>query len=151
MTSVGDWLTRDAQEEYVDSRLGSGRVLRLQCEFTNLPKIKFLVLVCWNEEPLLLVINSEVSRYYQKHSLLHSCQVLLQASEYHFLNHDSYVDCTKVVAGQVMREIRRLCLDDIGSIKGELNPDTKEKIRRAVRRAVGISEYHKKAIESALV
>ncbi|NUO82611.1 hypothetical protein HUU05_21270 [candidate division KSB1 bacterium] len=79
-----------------------------------------------------------------------SCQILLPAGEYEFLDHDSYVDCTTVIDTLGLDEIITQTLDDFGRIKGVLSESSKTKILGAVASAKTLSEAQKSLIRNGL-
>ncbi len=85
--------------------------------------------------PLLFIVNSEIHPYVASRPDLHRCQVPIRASDYGFLRHDSFVDCSKVVSDFDEGGIRDQILEDIRGIKGELSADTKHGIIQVVQSA----------------
>lgn len=152
MGILGDFWPDREKQEYVDTCLSPGRVLRLSCEFTSPPKEKLLVLVCLHSKPrpLLFFINSHIHPYIRKRRWLRDCQVLLRASDYSCLNRDSFVNCSEVVNGFELPTIKGQLLDDMGRIEDELRVDVRREIVRVVRAATTISCQHKRLIVQAL-
>ena len=145
-----DSLSAEAREKYVDMNLVSGKILYLPCEFAKPPKSKFLVLICWNNQPLVLVINSEISSFVANRDYLERCQVLLRASEYDCLYHDSYLDCSTVVTVVTMSEVRDLCLQDVSRIRGEINQATRDELVQKIVLPNNVRKDHQYAIRAAL-
>ena len=59
-----------------------------------------------------VMINSEINPYIQCRPRMLSCQVLLKASDYSFLNHDSYANCAQPIRAKFevfMSDERRYC------------------------------------------
>jgi hypothetical protein len=150
MGTVFDFLPDHKKQAYIDERLRPGQVVYLSCEFTNPPKPKYLVVACLDTGPLLLVINSEIHPYIAGKPELKKCQVKLRASDYSFLDHDSFVNCAEVIDSLSEAEIRKQIVADVGRMKGQLNQTTKEAIITAVKGAKSVSRYHKKLISNAL-
>jgi hypothetical protein len=150
MGRLGDFFPKHKKQEYIDRQLKPGQVLYLQCEFINPQKDKYLVLACPGTRPLLFIINSKIPPFIEKHPDLHKCQVKLCASDYSFLDHDSFVDCAKVIDYFDESEIRQQVLDDVGRIKGELNTATRKAIIKAVHNAKSITPRHKRLIVDSL-
>jgi len=122
----------------------------LFCEFTNPHKEKYLVLVCLGARPLLLFINSRIHPYIARRPDLQVCQVRLSALEYDFLDRDSFVDCSKVIADFGEDDIKQQLLDDVGRVRGELNASTIREIITAVQSARTISPRYKRSIVTSL-
>ena len=97
MGKLGDFFPDEEKSQYADRQLKPGQVVFIFSGFTNPPKEKYLVIGHLGEKPLLFVINSSVHPYIQSRPDMLKCQVLLAASDYGFLDHDSYVDCSQVI------------------------------------------------------
>ena len=149
MVTIADFLDPESRQEYVSGKLAPGRVLYLFSRFSNPAKDKYLVLVCLGPHALLLVINSRISQYVDQRQHLLSCQVSLRATDYGFLDHDSYIDCSKVITDFHEQTIRDQLLADTSRIKGELGPITKGLVLQAIRSARTISPLHKELIRNA--
>ena len=76
---------------------------------------KFLIVAGVAEDRILVcsvMINSEINPYIQCRPRMLSCQVLLKASDYSFLNHDSYANCAQPIRAKFevfMSDERRYC------------------------------------------
>ena len=150
MGRLGNSFPKTEKNEYVNRQLKGGQVLYLFCGFTNPRKEKYLVLACPGSKPLLFIINSRIHPFVAKHPHLLKCQVKLEASDYRFLHHDSFVDCSKVIDFFHDSQIRGQILDDISRVKGELSTNSKRKIIQAVQSAKTVSPKHKRKIISSL-
>ncbi len=152
MDQLGNWFPNGDRQAYVDRHLLPGQVLYLHCEFTTPPKGKYLVLVAASVKPrpLLFIINSAVHPFVQSRPPLLACQVQMNAADYGFLDHDSYIDCSKVITDFDLAEIRRQLLDDVGRIRGELSAGDRARIVRVVRDATTLSPLHKRIVLESL-
>jgi len=150
MGRLGDFFPEDEKQEYIKRRLRPGQVLYLFCEFTNPQKEKYLVLACPGNRPLLFIINSAIHPFIAGRPYLLKCQVRLSASDYDFLDHDSFIDCSKVIDDFHNTQVREQILDDITRVKGELNANAKRNIVRVVRDAKTISQHRKRQIVDSL-
>lgn len=152
MGVLGDLFPDREKQSYVDRRLTPGRVLYLFCRFTDPPKDKYLLLLSSGVTPrsLLFLINSRIHPYIQRHPDLLNCQVLLGASDYSFLSHDSFIDCSRVIDHFDCSAIRDQLVNDIGRIKGELHRDTRREIIQVVQVARTVSPHHKRLIVQSL-
>jgi len=65
------------------------------CRFTKPPKSKFVAIVCANPKLYGFLINSTVCQFVQDRPELKECQVIITESQYRFLTHTSFVDCSK--------------------------------------------------------
>jgi hypothetical protein len=150
MGRLGNLFSEADKHDYVDRHLRPGQVLYLFCQFTNPPKEKYVVLTYAGPTPLLLVINSRISPFIEHRPELRRCQVKLNASDYDFLDHDSFADCSKVIDSLDKTNIREQVLADLGRAVGELTQATKREIIKAVQDAKTISNHHKRLIIDAL-
>jgi hypothetical protein len=140
-----------ARRKFIARNLTPGRVLYLHCGFTRpAPKDKYLLLASYDTPPLLFVINSGISRYIQSKPHLLSCQVPLKVSDYSFLSHDSYVDCSEVINCIDKGELEDQLLASTERIKGEVDQATKSMIVKVVGGAKTVSPKHKRLILAAL-
>jgi len=148
---AGNGFGEGFKRDYAQQQLVPGRILYLYCRLETATKDKFMVLAAVEPSPLLLVINSRIPRFIQGNPSLRACQVCLRASEYDFLDHDSYVNCTQVLDGISLEAIVEQFADDVSRLKGELTAADRAQISAAVRRAPTVSPAHKQAVEAALV
>ena len=150
MPSLGDFLPQLDKEEYIGRHLKPGQVLYLFSQFTRPPKEKYLVLACPGSTSLLFVINSRIHPFIAKRPELNQAQIKLSVSNYPFLEHDSFINCSEVIDAFDETDIKNQLLSDLGRIKGELNVDTKQAIIQVVQKAKTISKQHKTLIINAL-
>jgi hypothetical protein len=142
-----------SQQERLDffrSKYGTGLVIKLFCHFTIPPKEKRLLVVSISPEPLLLVINSEINEYKQKRPHLRQQQVCLRQSENDFLDHDSYLDCSRVRDDFSEAEIERVITRDLTRILGTINMNAIAEILTVVDDSVTLERRHKDRIVSDL-
>lgn len=147
---LGNYVPEDLRREFVDSQLIPGQVLYLFDSFVTPPKNKYLVVACSGRRPLLFRINSNINDFTANRPDLRACQVRVTISDYDFLDHDSYIDCSKVVDDFEEADIKEQLCGDIGRIKGELNSISKKKIVQVTQNARTISPRHKCLIAEAL-
>ena len=150
MSALGDSFPEHDRYEYAKRHFLPGQILYLWCDFTNPPKDKFLLLVCTEERPLLFIINSRINEYLEKRPELFACQITLEAREYDFLSHDSFLDCSNVVDVMDRDDIIGQIASNPIKAKGKLNSATREEVIKVVEKALTISPYHKKLILRSL-
>lgn len=150
MLQLGDLLSDDDRQDYIDRHLKPGQVLYLFSTFTDPPKDKFLVLVHQDGQPLLFVINSRVSAYIQNRPALLPSQIPLKVSDYPFLDHDSVLNCGEVIIEFDEAGIRQQVEAEVGRLRGELNATTKADIIGVVQVAKTLSPNDKRLIIEAL-
>ena len=107
------------------------------CPCTTPHKDKFISIVCADIAPMGFLINTLIHKFIQERPNLLACQVPIKQSEYGFLNHDSYINCTELFA-----------LDDnkLTVSKGKIKKQTISDIKAAVAGAKTIPAYYKKLI-----
>lgn len=150
MPALGNFFPDDFKSEYSDRNIKPGQVLYLFCDFTIPPKEKYLVVACSETKLLLFVINSNIHPFIANNPDLSRCQVRLSASDYDFLEHDSYVNCAEVIDHFNENDINDQIINDVSRVRGELNETTKKDITRAVRSAKTISGIHKREIINSI-
>ncbi len=114
------------------------RVYRIKnCRYTTPRKNKFVVIVCRDSEYMGFLVNSTINKYISKRPHLLECQVMLIRSEYGFLFHDSYLDCTQLY---VFKDAELVIGQDI------VNEKTKAEIKTAVSEAKTIERSYRDLI-----
>lgn len=150
MSKLRDHFPRRMSREYAGRCLTSGQVLYLYSDFTNPPKEKYLILAHQGMRPLLFVINSRIGPYIASRPDLLECQIQLNASDYGFLDHDSFASCGEVIDCFTESEIKNQIVADFCRIKGELTSTTKQEIICVVQNARTINTRHKRLIVASL-
>ncbi len=150
MSSLGDHFPQHTRQEYVSRHLKPGQVLYLYSTFTTLPKEKYLILAHQSTRPLLFVINSQIGPFIANRPALLKCQVKLSASDYDFLDHDSFANCGQVIDYFTESEIENQVIADVRRVKGELTLATRRGIVRVVEKAKMIANRHKRLIIESL-
>ncbi|ECO0902165.1 hypothetical protein AA449_26900 [Salmonella enterica subsp. enterica serovar Newport] len=141
-----DFLARFTQSRGVSP----GDVLYLHCDFTTPPKMKYMVVVCC--EPLLvLLINSEISRFIMGKPDLLSCQVDLAKNDHDFLEWDSVVSCIEAHTAFNLEALQKRIATEYGKIlKGRITNERMRAVRIAVNDSPVMVRKHKKMILEAL-
>ena len=150
MPRLGNSFPQSQRREWAQNQLTPGRVLYLFCEFTILPKEKYIALVCRKPRPLLFAVNSLLTSFVEKRPDFRKCQVSLSARDYDFLRHDSFLNCSEVIDSLQVDEIVDQLVADATRIKGSLNEIAIQGITQVVGDAKTIIPIHKKLIEHAL-
>lgn len=102
-----------------------------------LPKDKFVVIVYRALNPWGFFINSDIRQFVQNQPDLLICQVSIQAKDYKFLDHDSYIDCTDLFPFEDT---------ELVDGKAQINDQTKADIKKAVAVSKTITVRHQKLI-----
>lgn len=114
------------------------RIYRIKnCRYTHPRKKKFIVIVCEDEKYMGFLVNSTISQFVCNRPYLLECQVPLSKSDYGFLFHDSYLDCSQIYAFE----------DDELVIGLELiNDKTRSEIKAVVSKAKTIEKRYQSLI-----
>lgn len=121
---IGDYLSDEKKRQYIHTRLVSGAVLYRHCDFTKLPKIKYLLVVQVQEQVAVLVINTKINKFIKSYKYLLDSQVSIIQASHTFLDHDSYIDCTSteyLVTADLVDEI----MGNMDTIKGKITDELK--------------------------
>jgi len=101
------------------------------------PKDKFVAIACRDSRPRGFFINTDIHPYIQNRPHLSSCQVVIKASYYRFLDYDSYIDCS---------QLRKFKDSDLTGKSWAINRQTKAEIQKVVASAKTIEPCYKKLI-----
>lgn len=121
--SLGDSFPEDFRQEFACRSLETGSVLRLFVRDTNPPKIKRFIIVGRSLDGICLAtvyINTHVNHRVNWSPELKAMQILLEAHRREYLEHDSYVDCSKLIVRKVS-EIKEILSRKPETIIGKLN------------------------------
>jgi hypothetical protein len=100
-------------------------------------KDKFVAIVCRDIEFMGFFINTTINQFIQKRPALLACQVIIQVSDYGFLSHNSYIDCSKLYP-----------FEDVKLVDGRelINNQTKADIKRVISISKTIEKCYLKLI-----
>lgn len=150
MSALGDHFPRANIEQFVAKRLQPGCVIRIEVEFPQKTKPKFLLLVDDGDpEYLTFVINSSTHPFIEGNDNLRQCQVEIDAASHPFLTHDSKIACHETLALKRSDVFKELC-GDVDKIKGNISSDVKDEVIAAVKFAKTLSKAEKEAILNSL-
>jgi hypothetical protein len=92
---IGD-LIPTLQDDFADSSLVTGSVIKMHVNHTNPPKTKILIIVGKNDTDLLaaVIVNSNINFKAIRNQVVIDMQYPIQRINNSFLNYDSFVDCT---------------------------------------------------------
>jgi hypothetical protein len=144
--SLADAFSADERRESFRRQFRPGVVVKLFCKFTDPQKEKRLLIVSVEPYPLFFVINSNTNEYKQKRPHLLRQQLLLQQSHYPFLEHDSYVDCSKVRGDFSKAEIEGIISRESKRLLGMINEDAVADVLTTVNDSVTLEPRHKTKI-----
>ena len=151
MRELGQWLSYADRQKYVDQNLRPGCILYLKVDFTRPPKPKYVVYLgdSGSASVLVFVVNSRVTPFKQCDTHLRSCHVVLKVADCPFLDHDSYIDCTEVIAMGRQHVLNEL-ISDVTAIKGRLPETTRAAVVAAAGAAQTVASLHKDFVRAAL-
>jgi len=138
------------RREAVSRKFLPGTVVYVFCPFTNPPKEKYVILAATDEPPLLIVVNTTVHRFIRERPYMDRCQVLLGASDYTFLDHDSNANCAEVIDTMPLEEIITQLVADPSRIKGTLTPKSTSEVGVALGLSATVVPAQVHRIQSAL-
>jgi len=101
------------------------------------PKDKLVVIVHKDPEPWGFFINTGIRQFVQKQQEQLVCQVSIKAANYKCLNHNSYVDCTRLYLFEDT---------ELLDARDPIDNQTKTEIKNAVAVSKTISVRHRKLI-----
>ncbi len=150
MPTLGNCFPTASVEQYVARSLRPGCVIRIEVEFPQKTKPKFLLLVDDGDpEYLTFIINSETHAFIDGKEHLRQCQVDIDASSHPFLDHDSKIACHETLALKRSDVFKDLC-SDTSKIKGCITADVKGQVIAAVKFAKTLSKAEKDSILASL-
>jgi len=147
---LGEKFPPEDRLAFVRQSLVPGSILYLSCSFTTPPKEKFVVLVSLDPEPVVFMINSEISRWLQDRPALRDCQVTIHQQDHLFLSYDSYIDCTQAVRKFTAQDLERQLVQDLGKIKGKITLHEREAVLYSVQNCRTLESKLKSFIIAAL-
>jgi hypothetical protein len=64
-----------------------------QCQNANPPKDKYVIVACFDEQPMGFFINSNINQWLQNRPYMLVCEAPILHIEHAVLRYDSWVDC----------------------------------------------------------
>lgn len=98
--SLGDKFSIDIKTDHARRGTQIGAVLRLFVEDTDPPKVKYFIVVGLTQDGISLAsvyINSEVNMIMNYSLELRALHLPLSTDDCNLLDHDSFVDCSRLV------------------------------------------------------
>lgn len=99
---------------------------------------------------LVFLINSRIPPFIQNNPALRACQVPILQAFYPFLEHDSYLNCTKVFDEIDIDQALDHLVNDQDSYKGDLLKGEILEILQAINLAPTITDCDKELIMASL-
>lgn len=107
------------------------------CQYTHPRKNKFVVIVCKDSDCMGFLFNSGIGDFVKKRPELNKCQLPVSKSDYHFLHHNSYIDCGRIYPFDY---------EELLDGRGELLPTTISSIKKLVRESTLLEKRYIKMI-----
>jgi hypothetical protein len=144
--TIGDFFPQEYKDNHTDSLVAPGSVFRFYTDKTIPPKIKrFAILAINNDLAIvgMLYINSQINPNVFPTEELRSYHILLDAENYSFLDHDSYLDCSQIIELPIDK-IKDIHAAESDSYIGRLNEENIDIAIHIVTSAKTISKKTKK-------
>lgn len=144
--TLGDHFPTEYRESLCDRYVKPGAVFRLQFPYTNPPKIKRFVMIGINEKLArvgFLFINSQINPNIITTSHLQNLQFLMEAHDRPYIDHDSYLDCSRLYEDNFQRLKDNYVLDT-KTYLGQLTEADLVRVKQLVISARTIEKRKKK-------
>ncbi|HOX82232.1 MAG TPA: hypothetical protein PLJ60_05435 [Chryseolinea sp.] len=122
---LGDQFPEEFKKQFASQNLKVGSVLRALVTDTTPPKIKRFIVIGLSADKLALgtiYINTEINPNVFQSAELKNLHIKLEAAGREYLDHDSFVDCSKIFEKEYDTILKMLAAD-AGMLMGELKPD----------------------------
>ena len=133
--SIFDILPLVQQQEYADSKIKIGLVIKGKVFDTDPHKIKYFIIVGLspdNTSIATIYINSEINTFKLNRGYLFSQQFMVKKQDCSFLDHDSYANCAEIKEKEYS-VVRDFILNDSNSCVGNINNDYILRILEIIR------------------
>ena len=151
MVKVSDAIGEADKERAFQRVLVPGTIVHRRCSFTHPPKNKFLVLAGIDEDVcLIFVINTNRPKHVIGNNALEKCQIVLRKSDYPFLDHDSWLDCSEIIDSVSVTTLARELARKTAVYRDDISPRTRASISEAVANAHTIMDWHRGIIVAAI-
>lgn len=100
MANLADFFSDDLRKDFSQRNVKVGSVLKLKVEDTKPPKVKIFIIIGQNIEGFSLAtlyINTDINFNINFSQELIDLQIPISKKDYSFLDHNSYVDCSKLM------------------------------------------------------
>lgn len=146
MSPLGDQFPEEFKKKFAQQNLKIGSVIRAFVQDTNPPKIKRFIIIGISPDKLALgtlYINSEINPTVFHTEELRRLHIKFEVSGRDFLEHESYVDCSKIYE-KAFDDIAELLIQDQSNHIGDLADSDLKLIKHTVKGAKTISVRTKK-------
>jgi hypothetical protein len=143
----------DPRVVLLKAKIKPGCIVHLPCDFIDNPHNKFMVLLYieWDSELFLVfLINSRIHPLIERDPNLKACQIKVKKLKYTFLDHDSFIDCSRVFDDVDVPKALQHLLDFPNDLKCILDDKERIEIIQAVNSADSITDFDKELIIASL-
>lgn len=144
MVNLADFFPDSIKQDFSDRNFQIGSVIKIYDEFAE--KYKFHIIVGFDKTRISTAsvrINSEKNKNVFRTDYLKTLCVTLKVDVYDFLNHDSIIDCTKVIEWETNR-LKSLLSADPEIHKGNLSQKDVDNVRSILATAKTIEPKKRK-------
>lgn len=146
MANLGEFFPGDLKDEFSRRNVKVGSVLRLKVHDTFPPKIKVFIIIGQTIDGFSLAtlyVNSNVNININFSKELANLQIPISIKEYNFLDHDSFVDCSKLMMKD-RAEIEQIISNRPEAFVDDLSEDQIKYFREIIRKSTTIKGKLKK-------
>lgn len=146
MTDLSDFFPQSYRDDFAERNVQKGAIIRVFVKDTKPPKIKRFIIVGFSNDKVLLgtvFINSEINPNIFKTEDLKSLHIPIDAKSHEFIDHDSFIDCSKIQERSYV-EIKQLLSKDSECLKGIVSETTMKVISETISNAKTISAKQKR-------
>lgn len=146
MSSLGDFFSDDLRKDFSRRNVKVGSVLKLKVKDTNPPKVKIFIIIGQNIEEFSLAtlyINTDINFNINFSQELINLQIPISKNDYCFLDHDSFVDCSKLMFKE-RSEIERILSQRPDAFIDELDEEQISFFKEIIKKSTTIKGKIKK-------
>lgn len=144
--NLGNHFPKGYREEYAERNIEIGSVIKLFVKDTDPPKEKRFIIVGFSEDRLILAtvfINTEINENVNWCQELKLQNLLFEIDGRDYLEHPSYIDCSKLVPRKYS-EIARAVTVKPEAILGKVSPEDWQLIKDTIINSTTIKGKYKK-------
>jgi len=130
--------------DLIDQKIKIGSIISIN--FDNIDHPKWNIILDITDDMLLVAsvfINSEINFNHINTDELKGLQYEINKENFNFLDHDSFVDCSKIFV-KSYSEFKNVLINNANKKKGDLQENDIENIIELVKKSKNIERKHKK-------
>lgn len=144
--ALGDLFPEEFRAEFSKRSLERGSVIRAQFVETHPPKIKLYVVLGASKDKVVfgvVLINSRINPHLFRDPMIRSWHIPIACSDYEFLQHDSFIDCTQIFE-KATPELLEAIKNAPEIVVGRLNEPDFNQVKTAIQHATTIAKATKR-------